>query len=67
MKKYQTLRVNISPHLIIKKCTCNKLNAKIEEKELVSKYDISSCIDNSCLDKKYSTISNKSRIKSRAR
>ena len=43
------------------------LNAKINEKILVNKLDISGFTDNSDLDKKDSNINNKSRINSRTK
>ena len=47
------------------KFTNKILNAKINEKILVNKLDISGLTDNSDLDKKDNKINNKSRINSR--
>ena len=49
------------------KFTNKILNAKINEKILVNKLDISGFTDNSDLDKKDSNINNKSRINSRTK
>ena len=48
-------------------CTTQTLDAKIKQKELVDKFSIDGFIKNAVLNKKSSNISNKCRIKSRAR
>ena len=49
------------------KITSDKLDAKIKQKELVNKSDISSHVKKFWIKHKTCTISKKSRIKSRAR
>ena len=49
------------------KCTSGILDAKIKQKELVNKSDISSLVKNSNLNTKLAITSNKRRIESRAR
>ena len=62
MQKYQTLRLNNLPYLIIIDLPL-KYSVKIKEKGIVDKSDISGFMDNFDLDRKIAILSTKTNQK----
>ena len=65
VQKQKTLRVNISPNLIIINLIVIHLMQKIKNKELVIKSDISGLINDSDLNKKLETLATKAELKAK--